>query len=208
MSAQLHDVVMLSCHLHYLKEKYSLILYRYPIARGVHTKDGGEEAEGKSGSEEDETEQKAKEENTNEPGNITEEPAVSDVSVVEEDEETVGATTDEADVAEAGNENATEKGVQSDYKEDVKGEDDTAQDGEVYFYYGDGNDDHKNQDYQDDGIYYYDDDDSNDSPEDKDYNDESDYEHDEEDEGDQKEEFNKNGFKSKTVGKNTIPGKL
>ena len=59
-------------------------------------------------SEEDETEQKAKEENTNEPGNITEEPAMSDVSVVEEDEETVGATTDEADVAEAGNENATE----------------------------------------------------------------------------------------------------
>ena len=133
---------------------------------------------------------------------------MSDVTIIEEDEETVEVTTDRADVAEAGKENATEKGAYSDSKEDVKGED-----GEGYYYYGDNNDDHKNQDYQDEGNFYYDNDDSDEGPED--YNDDSDYEHDEEDEDYpeededyQEEEFKKNVFKSKTVGKNTIPGKL
>ena len=133
---------------------------------------------------------------------------MSDVTIIEEDEETVEVTTDRADVAEAGKENATEKGAYSDSKEDVKGED-----GEGYYYYGDNNDDHKNQDYQDEGNFYYDNDDSDEGPED--YKDESDYEHDEEDEDYQEEdedyqeeEFKKNVFKSKTVGKNTIPGKL
>ena len=134
---------------------------------------------------------------------------MSDVTIIEEDEETVEVTTDRADVAEAGKENATEKGAYSDSKEDVKGED-----GEGYYYYGDNNDDHKNQDYQDEGNFYYDNDDSDEGPED--YNDKSDYEHDEEDDEDyqeededyQEEEFKKNVFKSKTVGKNTIPGKL
>ena len=133
---------------------------------------------------------------------------MSDVTIIEEDEETVEVTTDRADVAEAGKENATEKGAYSDSKEDVKGED-----GEGYYYYGDNNDDHKNQDYQDEGNFYYDNDDSDEGPED--YNDKSDYEHDEEDEDYQEEdedyqeeEFKKNVFKSKTVGKNTIPGKL
>ena len=135
---------------------------------------------------------------------------MSDVTIIEEDEETVEATTDRADVAEAGKENATEKGAYSDSKEDVKGED-----GEGYYYYGDNNDDHKNQDYQDEGNFYYDNDDSDEGPKKGDYNDDSDYEHDEEDEDYQEEdedyqeeEFKKNVFKSKTVGKNTIPGKL
>ena len=135
---------------------------------------------------------------------------MSDVTIIEEDEETVEVTTDRADVAEAGKENATEKGAYSDSKEDVKGED-----GEGYYYYGDNNDDHKNQDYQDEGNFYYDNDDGNEGLEDGDYNDKSDYEHDEEDEDYQEEdedyqeeEFKKNVFKSKTVGKNTIPGKL